>query len=152
MKPVILLPLLAASSISSAESPWKLPLASLVDLRPLPGSEKPWRLSLSSAIFWTRPATRPRGSRALGRGSRIEPGITVEVTDRLDPVMAERARTFRAETLPALRYAFSVGWHSPYTGEMLAEFMAMDPANTRPPSIPRVWYNCIRPPEAWLSR
>lgn len=148
MKNAILLPLLtlAATAAQGAGPVAALPLAALVDLRPQPAQEEgAWRIPLASAIFWTRPAAQPHRARALGRGSRIEPGITVEVTDRLDPVMAERARAFRAATLPALQYAFSVGWHCSYTAQMLAEYMSMTAANVRPPSIPSVWYNCMRP-------
>jgi len=46
---------------------------------------------------------------------------------------------------PVLAKSFQMGWQSPYTGQMLAEFMTMTAANLRAPSIPSVWYNGLVP-------
>ena len=83
-----------------------------------------------------------KGERFRGR---IIPGATVVVTDRFLDEHKERVRELNATWAPVLAHAFQAGWESPYTSQMLGEFMGMTAADLRPPTVPSVFYNNLVP-------
>lgn len=94
-------------------------------------------------------STRTRG----GRRPRIS-GATVVVADRFLDEAQERVLELNTTWAPVLAQAFKLGWQSPYTAEMLSEFMGMHGTNFHPPSIPSVWYNGLMPywvQQGWAS-
>lgn len=81
------------------------------------------------------------------RGTRIRPmpGATVEVVDWFVDAQKERVLELNAAWAPVLARSFQMGWRSPYTAQMLSEFMGMHGANFHPPTIPSVFYNGLIP-------
>ncbi len=77
--------------------------------------------------------------------SRAMPGATVEVVDWFVDAQKERVLELNAAWAPVLARSFQMGWRSPYTAQMLSEFMSMHGANFRPPTIPSVFYNGLIP-------
>ncbi len=77
--------------------------------------------------------------------TRAMPGATVEVVDWFVDAQKERVLELNAAWAPVLARSFQMGWRSPYTAQMLSEFMSMHGADFRPPSIPSVFYNGLIP-------
>ncbi len=99
---------------------------------------------------WVAPAKLPKRAAR----SRAMPGATVEVVDWFVDAQKERVRELNATWAPVLARSFQMGWHSPYTAEMLSEFMGMHGTDFRPPTIPSVFYNGLVPywvQQGWRS-
>ena len=90
---------------------------------------------------WIASAKRP--NRPLR--SRSMPGATVEVVDWFVDAQKERVLELNAKWAPVLARSFQQGWQSPYTGQMLSEFMGMHGADFHPPTVPSVFYNGLIP-------
>jgi hypothetical protein len=106
--------------------------------------EADWRIWMEPVLI---------SPRAGFRGRRL-PGATVVVVDRVQDERSERFLDLTAAWAPVLSRSFQVGWQSPYTAEMLSEFMGMSGTNFHPPSIPSVWYNGLVPywvQQGWAS-
>jgi len=77
--------------------------------------------------------------------ARAMPGATVEVLDWFVDAQKERVLELNAAWAPVLARSFQMGWRSPYTAQMLSEFMSMHGADFRPPTSPSVFYNGLVP-------
>lgn len=90
--------------------------------------------------------SRAEAEAPLARAPRSA-SATVEVVGALEDAEAVRMYSFVTNLRPALARAFRAGEGSPYTGQMLAEFMSMHGSDFRPPTVPAVFYNCMIPSE-----
>jgi hypothetical protein len=75
---------------------------------------------------------------------RLAGSATVEVVGDLLWERTERLRLFKLEMAPELAQAFNLGSASTTNRQQLSEFMALG-GDFRTPSIPSVYYNCLRP-------
>lgn len=80
-----------------------------------------------------------------GQASQGIPGATVEVVATVEQVRKERFEAFQLEMAPLVFHAYRIGASSPYTAQMLSEFMGMTADSLRPPTIPSVFYNATVP-------
>ena len=125
--------------------------ALLLVLNRIPASAMPAPDFLSG--HWQDWVASARRSKPTAR-SRVMPGTTVEVVDWFVDAQKERVRELNAAWAPVLARSFQMGWRSPYTAEMLSEFMGMHGADFRPPTIPSVFYNGLIPywvQQGWRS-
>lgn len=127
-----------------------LPLLMLpLDAQPIT-QEQAWKSNriLPPWFVYELPATKERQpplrleKRPAPRGV---PGATVEVVATVEQVRKERFQAFQFEVAPLVFQAFQIGASSPYTAEMLSEFMGMTADSFRPPTIPSVFYNATVP-------
>jgi hypothetical protein len=89
---------------------------------------------------WVQPGTR------FTPGRSVVPSATVEVVESSERERQLRLLEFRARTAPLLKRAFDLGYAFRTNVQLLAEFMAQDPARPNPPSVPSVFYNNFKPP------
>lgn len=101
----------------------------------------PWFVYEIPAVKEQRPPLRLKNDPA----PRGVPGATVEVVASVEQVRKERFEMLQVELAPLVFQAFRIGAASPYTAEMLAEFMSMTADSLRPPTIPSVFYNATVP-------
>ncbi|OQA38231.1 MAG: hypothetical protein BWY56_00288 [Acidobacteria bacterium ADurb.Bin340] len=80
-----------------------------------------------------------------GAGPRGIPEATVEVVATAERARQERFEMLQVELAPLVTRAFQIGASSPFTGEMLSEFMSMTADSLRPPTVPAVFYNATVP-------
>ncbi len=126
------------------------PAVSLTALEPSGGFDWAWVLLLPPRELgsgdwraWVGSDAVPgRQGRSRGRGI---PGATVEVVERFLDERQERVLELNTTWAPILARSFQMGWQSPYTSQLLGEFMTMTAANLRPPTVPPVFYNCLIP-------
>ena len=115
-----------------------------------------WVLVLPPREFGAGP-WRDWVSEAPGHGKgrlRGLPGATVIVYDQFLDERKDRFVALNAAWAPVLARSFQMGWQSPYTAQMLSEFMTMSGVNFHPPTIPSVWYNALIPywvQQGWRS-
>jgi hypothetical protein len=121
---------------------WTIPGQAL----PVPDSGNPYPGIHPTPLVLEVPARTTKAQYHIPRPSRLAGQALVEVWEESPWSLPERLRIFRAELAPALDRAYRTGAASTTDAMALAEFM-QNWADPRPPAVPSLYYNTLRPIE-----